>query len=361
MFSGSYPQGDVTFLLQRLTLQPMVDVEAKERLIQSGQRHYSEMLSIETQPSAEYQQLFETAVELNVASVARDLYRLALAIRARRPGELTLVSLARAGTPVGVALRHLLQDAFGLDCPHYSISIIRDRGIDTAALDHVCSRHAPASIAFIDGWTGKGAIGAELQRSVHRYAMQCGVALSSDLFVLCDLAGVATACGSTDDYLIPSAILNATVSGLVSRTVLNDSIRPGEFHGCLYYDSLAAHDRSRWFVERVRAQVLQDLERLRSERPPVLDLVQVRARSEQLLRDLMQRHEVADRNYIKPGIGEATRSMLRRVPRLLVLRDPEAPCVRHLALLAQQRGVPLCVDPALPLNAATIIRKLADA
>jgi hypothetical protein len=75
----------------------------------------------------------------------------------------------------------------------------------------------------------------------------------------------------------------------------------------------------------------------------------------------MCRYQVGDRNYVKPGIGEATRSMLRRVPRLLVLRDPHAQCVRHLVLLAQQRGVPLCLDPALPLNAATIIRKLADA
>ncbi|NJO13417.1 MAG: hypothetical protein HC872_08090, partial [Gammaproteobacteria bacterium] len=269
----------------------------------------------------------------------------------------------------GVALRHLYRDLFELDVAHYSISIIRDRGIDTAALDHICSRHDPRSLAFVDGWTGKGTIGAELQRSLARYAHERCQARANDvasevpneLFVLCDLAGIATACGSTEDYLIPSAILNATVCGLVSRTILNEAIRPGQFHGCLYYDELAAHDRSRWFVERWRAQVLADREQLRAEPHRAPDLAPVRARSEQLVRDLMQRHGVADRNFIKPGIGEATRSLLRRVPRLLLLRDADAPSVRHLRWLASQRAVPVSLDPDLPLNAATILRKLADA
>jgi hypothetical protein len=364
MFSGSYSQGEVTFLLQQLELQPIADVTAKEQLIQSG-RHYSELIGAESQPAPEYLQMFEAAVQLNLPRLARDLYRLGAAIRARRPGEITLVSLARAGTPVGVALRHLYRDLFDLDVTHYSISIIRDRGIDTVALDYICSRHDPRSLVFVDGWTGKGTIGGELQRSLARYVVKGGQAqskpLANELFVLCDLAGIATACGSTEDYLIPSAILNATVSGLVSRTILNEAICPGQFHGCLYYDGLAAHDRSRWFIERWRAQVLEDREQLRTERPIAPDLAQIRARSEQLVRDLMQRHGVADRNFIKPGIGEATRSLLRRVPRLLVLRDADAPSVRHLQWLAAQRAVPISLDPDLPLNAATILRKLADA
>jgi hypothetical protein len=361
MFSGSYPPEDVTFLLQQLKLQPIADIEAKERLIQSGRRHYSEMLGVEAQPSAEYLRLFEESVQLNLPHMARDLWRLAQAIRERRGEAITLVSLARAGTPIGVALRHLFQERFGLELSHYSISIIRDRGIDTAALDYICSRHDPASIAFIDGWTGKGAIGRELERSVARYAVQRNLAIANELFVLCDLAGIAAGCGSTEDYLIPSAVLNATVSGLVSRTILNESIQPGQFHGCVYFDALAGQDRSRWFVEQLRAQVRRDWQQLANDRSAVPDLGKVRERCDRLLSDLMRRYDVADPNYIKPGIGEATRSMLRRVPRLLVLRDANAACVRHLVLLAQQREVPLCLDPALPLNAATIIRKLADA
>ncbi len=35
----------------------------------------------------------------------------------------------------------------------------------------------------------------------------------------------------------------------------------------------------------------------------------------------MQRYGIGDVNLIKPGIGEATRVLLRRVPRLLLLRE----------------------------------------
>ncbi|MES2902001.1 MAG: cysteine protease StiP domain-containing protein, partial [Pseudomonadota bacterium] len=50
-FSGSYRSGDVTFLLKPLAMADFVDVAEKEKLIQSGQRHYSEMLSPESLPS----------------------------------------------------------------------------------------------------------------------------------------------------------------------------------------------------------------------------------------------------------------------------------------------------------------------
>ncbi len=49
---------------------------------------------------------------------------------------------------------------------HYGISIIRDRGIDAAALDYIESRHGTKGIVFVDGWTGKGAITGELSRTL---------------------------------------------------------------------------------------------------------------------------------------------------------------------------------------------------
>jgi hypothetical protein len=358
-FSGSYRLGDVHFLLKQLDLQPMQDIEAKERLIQSGARHYSEMLAAERQPSAEYMALFEDAVVVHARSMARDLWRLAMAIRRRRPQGVTLVSLARAGTPIGVLLRHVLREAWGLDAPHYSISIIRDRGIDQRALDYICVRHPADSLVFVDGWTGKGAIAAELSRALASYRTPARAQLSDELYVLCDLAGLAAASGSNDDYLIPSAILNSTVSGLVSRSVLNEQIGPGDFHGCVYHSELAVVDRSQWFIERILAVLrkLPDSERRAVAEP---DRVQLQQRSESLIGDLMQRFAIQDRNYIKPGVGEATRSLLRRTPRCLLLRDAGAQEVRHLLLLAQSREVPVIIDPRLPVLAAVVIRKLSD-
>ncbi len=143
-FSGSYRSDDVTFLLKPLALEPILDLAEKERLIQSGQRHYSEMLSPEALPSQRYLDLFRSACHANRAQMAHDCLQLAALVAARRSGPVTLVSLARAGTPVGVILTHLLRRLFERACSHYSVSIIRDRGIDAVALRHILDQgHAP--------------------------------------------------------------------------------------------------------------------------------------------------------------------------------------------------------------------------
>lgn len=355
-FSGSYSADDVEFLLKPLVMEPIADVVVKERLIQSGRRHYSEIIGVEPLPNAEYMGLFEAAVAENLDRMAMDVWVLTRRILEARPSGVVLVSLARAGTPVGVAVRRLLRDGFGVEAPHYSVSIIRDRGIDRVALAHIARRHDPAEVTFVDGWTGKGAIAGELRRAVR--ATLAG--LADDLFVLADLAGVAKGCGSTDDYLIPSAILNATVSGLVSRTILNELIGPDDFHGCLYYEHLLAADRSRWFIDRLHQRVMELLPRLEAGPVPEVDAAAARRRNDALVAGMMGRFAVSDRNSIKPGIGEATRSLLRRTPRLLLLRNPAETCVRHLQVLATARDVPVIVDPDLTLAAATVIKRFTD-
>ena len=52
-FSGSYKPEDVQFLLQPIEMA-YTPVAEKEQLIQSGQCHYSDMLSQEPAPSAKH-------------------------------------------------------------------------------------------------------------------------------------------------------------------------------------------------------------------------------------------------------------------------------------------------------------------
>lgn len=362
MFHGSYAPDEVSFLLKPLVLEPMADLVEKERLIQSGQRHYSEIIGVERQPSAEYLQLFDQAVQANADLMARDVFRLARKLRHARPDRLTLVSLARAGTPVGVLLHHVLRDHFACAAPHYSISIIRDRGLDRNALEFVLGEQPAESIAFIDGWTGKGAIAGELARSLSQFNAGRRQPVPAGLFVLCDLSGHAQACGSDEDYLIPSAILNATVSGLVSRSILNDQIGPGDFHGCLHFPELRDSDRSAWFVQQIRQAVDRAAAALAIEPldPSAGSGPAPPRRIEDLVAALMRRYGISDRNYLKPGIGEATRALLRRVPRLLILQDAQLAEVRHLVVLARERRVPIEVDPSLPLKAVALIGRLSD-
>lgn len=359
-FSGSYRAGDVSFLLKPLPLQDFVDVAEKEYLIQSGQRHYSEMLSPESLPSERYLRVFREACAANSRRMAADCLALAALIAERRSGPVTLVSLARAGTPVGVVLNRLLPELFGRASSHYSVSIIRDRGIDQVALEHILAQgHAPESIVFIDGWTGKGVISRELASAVGEFNQRRGTAIDPGLYVLSDLAGTAACAASCDDYLIPSSILNATVSGLISRSILNEAIGPGDFHGCVYYQQFEAQDQSQAFADAVTADAL-DLAKLPGRPAAPSDKESAAAVSRAYIAAALAQHGIGDVNMVKPGIGEATRVLLRRTPRLLIVRDADAPEVAHLLLLAQEKNVPLLVDRALPYHAVSLIRSALD-
>lgn len=361
-FNGSYRPGDVEFLLKRLPPQPSVEIAQKEQLIQSGVRHYSEMLSQEFLPSVRYLQVFKDACAMNRAKMARDCLALSSLIAARRQGPITLVSLARAGTPIGVIVKHLLDRVLGRQVVHYSVSIIRDRGIDEVALRHILVRgHSSESIVFIDGWTGKGVISQVLKQAIINFNLRHDTAIDGGLYVLSDLAGTAACAASSVDYLIPSSILNATVSGLVSRSLLNDAIGPGDFHGCVYYDEFEAHDQSRAFADDL---IVEGISQVRREGLPdvvTIDRAEVLAISEKFLALTLARHRIADVNLVKPGIGEATRVLLRRVPRLLILRDAESPDVAHLKLLANEKSVPVMIDKCLPYQAVSLIRSNLDA
>lgn len=362
-FHGSYRTADVEFLLKPIPMALIEDTLEKERLIQTGIRHYSEMLSPEKLPSDRYRQLFYHAHEMNRVRMARDCVILAKLIHAQVGSNPTLVSLARAGTPVGAILGHLLRQLTGQPIPHYSVSIIRDRGIDANALDTILARGTVArNITFIDGWTGKGVISAELTHAVGVYNMTRGTNIRSDLYVLADLAGKAHRAATVEDYLIPSSILNATISGLVSRSILNDAIGDLDYHGCVLFSEFADHDLSVWFVDQI---VSLASTMLYSDPPSVnsctLDRRAQSERSEFFIAEEMARYGLTDRNLIKPGIGEATRVLLRRLPERLIVRDLQLPDVQHLVALAHEKNVLIEERHSLPLNALSIIRSAADA
>ena len=354
-FHGSYRPEQVQFLLKPITLTPVADTAAKEALIQSGRKHYSEMLSPEYAPSARYLQLFHDACRLNGARMADDCRRLAALLARHRDTPPVLVSLARAGTPVGVIVRELLSRHYGASVAHYAISIIRDRGIDNNALHYILARHPDQDIRFIDGWTGKGVISRELTRFVSAFNQREHTRISTELHVLSDLAGTATA-ASSDDYLIPSAILNATVSGLISRSVLNEHIGAHDFHGCVYYQELAAHDLSQSFVDDILAHARGGL--------PAVQPVDPRAAartSAAYLAHAKACYGIDNDNLIKPGIGEATRVLLRRQPERLIVRDPADPAVAHLLQLADEKHIAVHRDPELPYHAVSLIRSRTHA
>ena len=361
MFHGSYLPTDVTFLLKPVDI-PSTDIAEKEVLIQSGQRHYSEMITRESLPSQAYLDTFHEGLKREQKRFAHHLLVLAQQIHLARPQNLALVSLARAGTPIGVLLTRILRSYHQRELTHYSISIIRDRGIDAVALQYIVDLHGPEAIVFIDGWTGKGVIARELHESVSAFNAKHQVNIDDGLFTVADLCGHASVAATSEDYLIPSCVLGATISGLVSRSILNsDVVGPGDFHGCLFYEEFIPEDLSGWFIEEVLKEVSQIAQAKQAETKPALkqeDFLLLREKNLRYLSNMQERFAVRNINHIKPGIGEATRVLLRRVPHLLLLHDPNRPEVQHLLQLAREKQVPVRTDAGLPYLATALIREL---
>ncbi|NED05321.1 phosphoribosyltransferase, partial [Streptomyces sp. SID6648] len=89
------------------------------------------------------------ALEASAARLARAVGAVTEVVLAERSPRPVLVSLARAGTPVGVLMRRWAHFRHGLDLPHYAVSIVRGRGIDANALRWLAAHHDPADVVFV--------------------------------------------------------------------------------------------------------------------------------------------------------------------------------------------------------------------
>jgi len=360
---GSYAPGDVVFLLKDLSeVRLERPTEDREEAIQSGV-HYSEMLPVEYKPTADYLQLFHETLAASARKVALAAGTVAELIRRKRGDRTVLVSLARAGTPVGILIKRYLQEVRRLDWPHYSISIIRGKGIDENALLYMLQKEGvDRPLQFVDGWTGKGAIRQVLVEACAAFAARYGVKLDDDLAVLADPGCCSETFGTREDYLIPSACLNSTVSGLMSRTVLRpDLIGADDYHGAKFYREWLADDVSRLFVDTVAAffpEVAQEAEEAAAahlrDKPAATwqGLADIRA--------IQAAYGIDDINLVKPGVGETTRVLLRRVPWKILVDRPDNPHLAHIRLLAADRQVPVEVFPGLTYSCCGIIRPLKE-
>ncbi|UIZ12625.1 phosphoribosyltransferase [Streptomyces sp. R527F] len=356
---SSYAPEDVGWLLQDLSDTELeAPTEEREEAIQSGGAHYAESLPVEYQPSAEYQALFSAALETSAARIARAVGTVTETVLAERGPRPVLVSLARAGTPVGVLMRRWAQHRHGLDLPHYAISIVRGRGIDATALRWLAAHHDPADVVFVDGWTGKGAITRELAAAIEEFEASGGPAgFDPEIAVLADPGGCVRTYGTREDFLIPSACLNSTVSGLISRTVLRaDLVGPNDFHGGKFYRELAGADVSARFLDAIAArfdevagQVEDEAkELLAADRAPTWE-------GWAAVERISEEYGIHDVNLVKPGVGETTRVLLRRVPWKILAKRGAGADLTHIRLLAEQRGVPVEEVDDLPYSCVGLI------
>ncbi|MDQ1038910.1 hypothetical protein QFZ75_005326 [Streptomyces sp. V3I8] len=356
---SSYAPDEVGWLLQDLSDTRLeAPTEEREEAIQAGGAHYAESLPVEYQPSPQYQELFRSALADSAARIALAVGAVTETVLAERSPRPVLVSLARAGTPVGVLMRRWARHRHGLDLPHYAVSIVRGRGIDANALRWLAAHHDPADVVFVDGWTGKGAITRELAQALREFEASDGVGgFDPEIAVLADPGSCVRTYGTREDFLIPSACLNSTVSGLISRTVLRaDLVGEHDYHGAKFYRELADVDVSVEFLDAISARfdevgdAVDDRvkELLSTDRTPTWE-------GWAAVERISDEYGIHDVNLVKPGVGEATRVLLRRVPWKILARAGAGADLDHVRLLAEQRGVPVEEVADLPYTCVGLI------
>lgn len=350
--SGTYLSSDVTFLLEDSSA-PSLSIQEKEAAIQSGAMHYSECITVEDAPSPQYLKYYESALNRSGARFAQDMVNLSHAVLSdfKKDKPVILVSLARAGTPIGVLMqRYAVKNGF--DSTHYSVSIVRDKGLDLCAIQEICWNHSDLSqLIFVDGWTGKGTITRELNKSIDLWNFKNKYQkIDCKLAVIADPCGWATYSATHDDYLVPNAILNSTISGCVSRTTCMDN---NKMHGAKFFESLVPVDMSNIFVDCVEGlmdkmtfiNIDNDLSCKKS--------LQVSGR--RWFDEAKKTFGAKSDNHLKPGIPEATRVLLRRVPRAIIVRDIKDKDVDHLIFLAREKNVELRIEKDMPYAAVGLI------
>lgn len=350
---SSYSFQDVEILLKDISgqVEPL-STEVREKNIQAGQ-HYCEMIPLEYKPSQKYMKAYQNALNHYAFKTALATSILAEKMYLAKGENLTIVSLARAGIPIGILIRRYLKNKYRVNVKHYAISIIRDRGIDKNALNYILNYRKPESILFVDGWIGKGTILRQLKEAVKSYP-----GLEANLGVVSDPANLTDLCGTHEDILIPSSCLNATVTGLISRTFLrNDIIKPRDFHGAIFYSELLSEDLSEQFLQTIEKEFVYNNTHLENS-------ISGNGNGMEVVKKVAKEYKIDNINFIKPGIGETTRVLLRRIPWKIIVNENyiNVDELKHIYQLASEKNIP-CEVSRIELNnykVCGIIRQLSD-
>lgn len=217
-------------------------------------------------------------------------------------------------------------------------------------MNHILEGHCPNSIQFVDGWTGKGAIQNELIMAMRDFP-----GVSPGLAVLSDPAYIAEKCGTHDDFLIASSCLNSVVSGLISRTFYrSDIIGEMDYHGAAFYSELRGEDLTYQFIDTVEKCFQFNLDWHIEQQAETSGMDEVQR--------ICKTFDIADINYVKPSVGEATRVLLRRLPwKVLVHSLDDYEHLGHLYQLAKEKNIEVTEYPLINYRACGLIKMVADA
>ena len=178
--------------------------------------------------------------------------------------------------------------------------------------------------------------------------------IDNSLAVISDPAKLCKVCGTREDFGIATCCLNSTVSGLISRTIHNEKyIGKDEFHGAktLYY--LKDEDYSQYFIDKIDNELkkisikYEDL---------VLESID-KEYSMKIISKIRELYDVNNINNIKLSVGESARVLLRRDPRVVLVKNKSDKNIEHILKLAEEKGVRVIEYKDSDYNCISIINE----
>lgn len=310
---------DVTILLEESNIVP-ITIDEKEANIREGV-HYSEMI-IKELPLSNYH--LQIAAQMYDQTLSDNVQRLANTIHQDAQGEdIVLLSLVRAGIPLGIGINQAIKSLGCERVKHYAISIIRDVGIDHVAMQYVLEQHPGAEIYFVDGWTGKGSISVQLYESLTRASYWKDREIK--FVVYSDPAKTAWLSVEESDIALPFGLYNSVGFGLLSRTVAPKD--EYSFHGAALQEHLKDYIQNRpvWKGSEDRSLIP-----INYFRPTISDVGHMISRDWDLPLD-----------RVKVSQLEVLRSILRRKPSCVFLNKDgdEELIIKLIRTLCEKQGI----------------------
>lgn len=238
----SYNKEDVEILLKDLSNKvEHLSADEIERVIESDKR--------QTLPFNESLECLSDRTAKAITVLAELLYK-------KHGGKFVIISLVRNGIPTGILVKRYIQMKYNVDLPHYAISMIKGKGIDRNAMDFIYDKHSDVGVEhfqFVDGWIDNEETYSLLKEYCKELAEYSNkwAKLSTEIAVLSDTINITDLCGTREELIIPIDGLNSTMSGLISRTIINDLISEDDFHGAVCFEDKVSEDKSYEFIDTV--------------------------------------------------------------------------------------------------------------
>lgn len=345
---STFSEEQCVCLLNDVGKQNVVSLNAKRQLLANGYKGH-EVLGYDYKVTDEEYGLFERLTQEKKYEISKYVGVLAEGILADVEGSPVIVSLARGGMMYGALCKYYLEHFCDIRVPHYTISLIRDVGLDLVALTDIIRRHGSERIRFVDGWTGSGLIASQLKEYVSEYNMKNGTALSKELSAVCDVPCVCRIRGTSRDILLPDSCLNATVCGLISSIYLtNDIFDVEEYHSATIWNELSEEDHTQWYYN----QIISSMEKQSKNDKQIFGTKKI-----YVMYKVIYEFQIKNKKNVRLGIGEGLRAMFRSDIDKILVSDINNSELEFIISLARKQGVAIQEYDTEDYSCITLIRE----